>query len=192
MALPVIENCFRVTWNFSGFSGVTPRIVNHYLAPGFTDAQVGQRIDDSMENGLFEPMPAGFAPTSIDVLALDGTSPTRNHALENETTPCEGSGQTIPAAAFLMALQTNQRGPRGRGRMFVGPIGEATQAEGIAETTPLANLEGAWAGFLANLGAPEPMYLAVASYTHAVAEPVTGIRFERVLATQRRRQNQLR
>lgn len=191
--LPTIANCFRVTWNFDGYVGVTPRIVQHYLAPSMDETELATKIDDAIPNALFEPMHPGFTPTTIDVLPLDGVTPTYTRTLETEATMCEIGGEIVPAAAAIISFKTAVRGPRGRGRSYVGPVSESAVSDGVLDQIPRTDLSEAWETFLTNLGGGiDPVYLAVASYAHTEANPVTSITFERTLGTQRRRQNQLR
>jgi len=57
----------------------------------------------------------------------------------------------------------------------------------------LADLQGGWGDFQADLeGNAPPVTLVVASYKEEVANAVTSILVQPVLATQRRRQSQLR
>jgi len=193
--LPTIAGCFRVTWNFAQYLGITPRIVQHYLAADSTAEELGQAIWEEMVNGFWEPMHASFEPQSLDVIKLDGTSASVNvpRAGFFTGTTCEGSGQIVPQAAAVMSLKTNVRGPRGRGRSYVGPVVESMISDGVIDDTPLDDMYGAWQTTLGALALRDPVIaLAVASYVHEEAHPVTSVVPRKLLGTQRRRQDQLR
>lgn len=191
--LPVIEDVYRVTWNFTQDQGVTPRIVQHYWSPSSDVDVLGASLVAATEDGIFQPMPASFEPFDIDVLPLDGTTPTRNFDMPPTHHFCNGGSQGIPAAALIMKWTTAVRGPRGRGRSYIGPVAEDMQDSGQAIAGALSTLTGAWNDMLTTLAGLSPIVsLCVASYTHSDFNVVTGISAERTLGTQRRRQDQLR
>lgn len=191
--LPVIEDVYRVTWNFSSYVGITPRIVQHFLSPSSNKLEIGEAIAGNVQAGVFGCMHTGFEPLDIDVLPLDGTSTTQTVALESSEPLCEGSGQVIPAAAFLMRLQTDQRGAQGRGRSFIGPCTEATSVDGHALVDTVDYMTGQWTDTLTVLAGLTPLVtLGVASYVHEEYFTLQAFNISPVLATQRRRQNQLR
>lgn len=195
MALPVIPNCYRVTWNFASYAGVTPRIVQHYLWASGDAEEFGETFWDTMNGGLWSPMHSNFEPQSLDIIKLDGVSATVNvpRAGFFLGDTCEGSGEISPASAAILKIGTNIRGPRGRGRSFVGPLCESTMSDGVLDDTWLDGMYGAWQTFLPNLSLLDPVIvLAVASYKHEEAQPVQSLSVEKVLGTQRRRQQQLR
>lgn len=191
--LPVIEDVYRVTWNFTTDQGVTPRIVQHYKSIGSDVAVVGAALVGAVADSMFYPMPASFEPFSMSILPLDGVTPTQEFTIPPTHAMCGGDSQGIPAAAAIMKLTTQVRGPRGRGRSFIGPIAENTQDSGILTQIARNNLLAGWNDFLPAIQALDPViFMVVASYVHADANPVTNVVFESVLGTQRRRQNQLR
>ena len=195
MALPVIPLTYRVTWNFTRYAGIQPAIVMHVGTNETNVADIGEAIWNSTVNGMFEVMHPSFEPTSISILPLDGVSPTFIAVKPDDvdTTLCESGGEILPAVAQLVTYSTGQRGPQGRGRSFIGPASEPTIADGVFNQTPTDDCATALGTFLANLGTqPEPLFLGVASYVHAEMYPITGLNVQRVAATMRRRQNQLR
>lgn len=195
MALPTIPNCYRVTWNFFTYNGLTPRIVQHFLTASADVTEIGTAIWEATANGMFEVMNPNFEPTSLSILPLDGTSATHLVSKPGSvtTTLCESGGESMPAVAMILSLKTNLRGPAHRGRSFIGPASESTFTDGFFNSTPRDDTTEAWSTFLANLGSSDPSIgLAVASYKHETATPVTNFNVESVAGTQRRRQNQLR
>lgn len=191
--LPVIAGCYRVTWNFQTSHGITPRIVQHFGSPSNTVDVFGASFVISTVDNMFNPMPQSFEPLTIDVLPLDGVTPTQTFDLPTGGDLCQAGEECSPASAAIMSCQTGQRGPRGRGRSFIGPVAEAEIANGLLDSTDVDAMEDAWTEFVDNLEALSPqIFHVVASYTHEDMNPVTNRVFESVLGTQRRRQNQLR
>lgn len=75
--------------------------------------------------------------------------------------------------------------------MYVGPIVETTQTQGVANPTVVGLMTDAWEEFINKLR-DDLNPLVIASYTHADAHDVTSVRTDPLIATQRRRQDQLR
>lgn len=191
--LPEIPGVVRLTWNFQTVSGVTPRIVQHLFSATSNMEDLGQAIVDSAPEGLFGPMLAGHEPASISLLPLDGTTPTYEHSTVWNDPLCLGTGQMMPAVCALLQFKTNQRGPRGRGRSFIGPIVEQANLDGVLDGTTRGNLQDAWVVFATGISTHvDGGILCVASYTHEDQHLVTNLTIDTVVATQRRRQDQLR
>jgi hypothetical protein len=141
---------------------------------------------------MFDPMPSGFDPTTVDLLPLDGVTPTRTVPLP-DLDYCQADDPFEPAACYLMSFTSGQRGPRGRGRSYIGPVGEGNTDNGVTTGTANAALVDAWNTFLQALfDTDDAWVLTVASYTHSDHHPAEVITFENTIATQRRRQDQLR
>lgn len=192
MALPVIENVYRVTWNFTTYQGITPRIINHYFVATGSEADLVTALDSNKVNGMFAPMNTGFTPASIDVLPLNGTSPTSNHTLDlTSWEPCEGTGEPVPEACYILTLHTGQRGPRGRGRMFIGPASESNIDSGLVTGEAPEDLQGAWVDFMEAITG-DGVELVVASYVNEDFNTVLGTLVQPYVGMQRRRLLQVR
>ncbi len=191
MALPVIGDCFRITVNFRTVDGITPRNVFHVGAPSGTELEIGDRIVAAAPNFLYAPMLEDFDPTTLTVLALDGTSA----GVDADATPvnwCEDSGSEIlPSLAMVLSLKTGLRGPAHRGRQFIGPLCENNTANGMVSDGTVSAVEDNWNAFILALSMDD-ITLQVASYAHATTAPVTSIVGRRLCGTQRRRLEQLR
>ena len=128
---------------------------------------------------------------NVDVLKLDGVS-----AAQNFSVTAQGSlvaGDSIPQSAGVLSFRTTQRGSRGRGRIFLGPIAEDNQAQGIVNNTIRNTVLADWQAFQAALIAASPACdLVVASYVHADAHLVTTIKADQVVGTIKARVDQLR
>lgn len=191
--LPVINNTHRVTIDFLTVSGVTPRCIHHVRGTSSDGAEAAEAVDSALQTGQFGPMLAGHQPTTISVISLDGAQATVVHTLTTTADLCLGTGQMMPQVAALVSLRTTTRGPRGRGRQYVGPIVEQAQLDGQMDPATRANLETAWEDYQEALQALDPVWeLVIASYAHAEANSVSSITVDPITATQRRRQDQLR
>lgn len=193
MALPVIENCFRVTWNFATYEGVTPRVVQHYLWASADEGELGGNLWDNCVAGMFLPMHENFEPQSLDVLALDGVGAT-NVVGRPTGVPdlCNGGDNIVPAVAAVLSLRTEVRGPKARGRSYIGPVCEPNITNGVIVGDAL-NLPEIWSDFNGLLGEVDPAIgMCVASYTHEEAYPVRSFSLDPVAGTQRRRADQKR
>lgn len=195
MALPVIDDVFRVTWNFQSYDGITPRIVQHYRTSTANGQDVGLALWDAVVDNLFLPMHESFEPTSLSLIRLDGTSATVVVPRPVDVTAnlCAGDGQIIPASAAVMSWRSLVRGPKGRGRSYIGPVTEGANENGMLVGDSLTELPAAWGSFYVALGEQDPSIgPVVASYVHEEAYLIQGASLSEVLGTQRRRQNQLR
>lgn len=193
--LPVIADTVRVTWLFESYLGVTPRVVQHYRTASANMAELADSIRDNLVAGLFGPMHESFEPQGIALLPLDGVQATYVFSFPTPGTPalCNGTGQIMPAVSALMTWRTLLRGPANRGRSYIGPVVESAVSDGVLDEPWLSDLEDSWSTFLAGLSAEDPaVRLCVASYVNAESTIVASGRSVRTLATQRRRQDQLR
>jgi hypothetical protein len=189
MALPVIADTFRVTINGQPFDGVTPHNVFHIEAPSGNEDDVAAAINDIMPLPMWLPVPGPNQATDMDIIKLDGVHASASYDLTGWN--AEGGSDPVPATAAVVSLKTAQRGPQGRGRQYVGPVGEANQDGGELDPDNRADLQTAWLDFTGGLESHD-MGLVVASYVHAAAYPVVGIHVDNLLGTQRRRQDQKR
>lgn len=193
--LPVIENTVRVTWNFATYAGVTPRIVQHFRTATSNMPDLGATIWDAAEDNIFSPMHSSFEPQSISLLPLDGVQATTVVAnpYPSDSHLCNSSGQIIPAAAALMSWRTLVRGPKARGRSYIGPVCEQAVEDGNLIEPWRSDMEDAWAAMFTTLAGADPaVAFVVASYVHEESYIVASGLAESPLATQRRRQGQLR
>lgn len=195
--LPIITDVFRVTLNWKPFVGISAKNVVHLRVPSGSVALAGAAWDSacgSLTAGAnpWEVLSTGMNSSSIDILPLDGSTPTTPFVMSSVMAG-GASGDIIPAAAGIASLRTGTRGPQGRGRQYVGPVRENSQVDGLMVAGNQALMQAGWDQLLAALLAfSTPTELVVASYVHAVAHQVTSIKVEQPLATQRRRQDQLR
>jgi len=138
---------------------------------------------------MFDPLEAGHVLDSIGITRLDGTSAEMTFP---DLSGFSGGtvGHSLPAVSAIVSLRTPVRGPRGRGRIYIGPITEEGFNEGMIGDAP--TLQTAWSDFVNNIAAHTAYSLVIASYKHLDYHGVTTVNAETAAATQRRRQNQLR
>lgn len=192
--LPTIGNCVRVAINWSASGALRPINVLHLITASEDEAEIADQLGNAFVaagSHVFEPLSNAFTIDSYTVTLLDGHSAGQVIA-EPVTIGGQASGDIIPAAAGVLSLHTPQRGPRGRGRLYLGPIGETVQAGGILTGTVSADCVAAWNDVMDELaGSTINASLGVASYAHQEVNGVTSLSMRPQIGTQRRRQNQL-
>jgi len=190
--LPTIPNVVRLDFDWPSVSGVKPHNTLHVLTNSTDLEQIALDVGTAYSataDSPWTPMYSGYTISTIDVTPLDGSTARQTHPLGTSMGGA-GTGGLLPAVAALVHFSTNRRGPRGRGRQYIGPVGEAGVSDGLMLSPTLVT--DAWNEFNDNLAETDSlMSLCVASYTHSDVHGVTGIVCKTPVATQRRRQRQL-
>jgi hypothetical protein len=190
MALPEIANTYRCTLLWSNFLGVAPRNVFHVFSDTGNETDVFNTLEANLSDGMFDALVNSYTLDQIAIIALDSNSATHIH---DSAAGINGGaeGSPIPASAAVVSFRTNTRGSRGRGRMYVGPIGEDKQDHGVLASASQGAMQSAWDDFReAMVGDGRP--LVVASYAHADQHAVVTSTVDTLCGTMRRRQDQLR
>jgi hypothetical protein len=195
--LPVIANVFRVAldWNTSGGQPVPVNVFHVRSGATQTATEIGVALDTLISDhggDMFACVHQDYICLGGEITKLDGISASVHFAL---TTPAGGSatGDHVPNQAGIASFQTGVRGPRGRGRMYLGPTGEAQVANGVLASATRAAMLAGWEGFISDGGSFSPtVKLVVASYVHTDANDVTTVRIDNVVGTQRRRLDAVR
>lgn len=191
MPLPVIAETFRVTFNWAAVVGVTAHNVLYFQSVAGDEAQLAADIDAELSTNMLYPLNNGVTLDSVDIIALDGVSATQHFAIASAVTG-SGTGEIVPAAAAIINLHTLQRGPRGRGRIFLGPVTEDKLTNGMLAGSTAAVLQAAWTDFIADMAATAAQWSwKVVSAAHADAHSVQTIGVRAAAGTLRRRQDQL-
>jgi hypothetical protein len=182
-------------WVDTGSVGIRPVNVFHvhYVTGTASDAaaDVATALATSGDD-MFDMLYTGLECSTMSVLPLDGTSATFDQPIGTAING-GGAGGVLPQVCAVVSLHTAQRGSRGRGRVYVGPVGETQISNGIINSGSQNTMLTGWGQFHDDLlASPTGTELAIASYVHTDAHPVTSIRVDSVAGTQRRRQNQLR
>jgi len=192
--LPTIGNCVRVSCNWNTVNGITPRNIFHVITSSEDEEEIALAVQTALHASAQKPFGCMLASRSIasyTVTLMDGHSAGQvvasTFAISGEQT-----GEEIPASAAVLSLHSPQRGPRGRGRLYIGPIGEAAQANGLVGSGNVSGMLSAWSAFETSLAASSISgSLGVASYVHSEVNGVTSLSMRPQCGTQRRRQNQL-
>lgn len=191
--LPVIPNAVRVGINWTASAGVKPYNVFHVITASSDMAQLAEDIGTALDpnkGSMFRPVGENFSFTTVTLTPLDGTTAGVEYPIGTSVSG-GGSGEILPAVCALVSLRTITRGPRGRGRVYLGPVAESETNNGLINNNALVT--AGWQDFDADLAATSSAAsLGVASYTHAEIGGATSIFCEHAAATQRRRQDQLR
>jgi hypothetical protein len=188
--LPTIADTFRCVLNWRNALGSHAANVIHIKAPGSDGGDVFGELAAELTDDLFGAISSDYHLTSIDVTELDGSSATVSGPPDTDVNG-RATGQTLYQVAAIVKLQTARRGRSYRGRIYLGPMGEAQAESGVfVETTRVAD-QASWVAF-SNQLVTDGMALVVASYLHETSEQVLAITVESPLATQRRRQSRFR
>lgn len=195
MPLPTIADVYRCTVLWDPVAGLSPRNIFHIRTASGDVTAIGAAINDAFDtlsDNMWRGLGSGFEATSLDILPLDGSTATVSVGLDPSWVGGAG-GELSPASAVVVSLHSEQRGSRGRGRLFVGPVGETSMENGQVLAATQTEMAEMWGAFIAALPEASPsLELVIASYAHADAHAVTSVRIDTLLGTQRRRQDQLR
>jgi len=187
--LPTIADVYRVTLHWSNtFSGQPVEALNvlHFRTSEHDEEAISSIVASNLAAHADEALcglSTAYTLTGIDVIPLDGTSATQAFTMTG--TSGQGGSDYIPQGAGCVSLHTGIRGPKGRGRIYVGPWAEAQTSSGdLGGNADL--LATGWSAIKEALDGLE-LFLVVASYVHGVANGVSSISADRRLRTQRRR-----
>jgi hypothetical protein len=176
--LPIITEVFRVTLRWGG--GTYPDVHNvfHVTSPTATPADIATALDGSWHNGQFGIVSNNYSVNTYMILPLDGSATTSEFAPDpgnTEGLDGQASGDILFNIAMCLGWLTAQRGPRGRGRLFLGPVSESNVVSSSFNGVDFTALANAWDLWGAAMIAADCTPV-VASYAHHDAHPVTGYR----------------
>ena len=189
-ALPVIANVFRCAFEFTG-GIVNPVTVLHFKCTDTSDvAEIATAIGAAHIAAASNPwiaMHSDYTTSGVLITPLDGHTAGTSQPL-GTTLGGAQSGDQILNDAVVLSEHTAQRGSRGRGRVFIGPITEGVQNGGLITGTLQTDTLNHWASWHAELRAGSPSIdPVVASYTHADSHTIVGLRVNTKVGSQRRR-----
>jgi hypothetical protein len=166
--------------------------VLHFFMLTGDEGDLGGFLVANAVNNMFAGMSQAYDCLLAQILKLDGTSATVPFTIPTGTFKGTASGSDqIAQCCSVVSHHTAQRGPRGRGRTYVGPLVESAQANGVLNSTVQGQQATAWSNFVAGM-ASDSAPMVVASYVHADANEVTSLHVDTICGTQRRRIDQLR
>ena len=201
--LPVIADVFRCSLRWDGGAiGYIPINVIHIQAQatGQVNADAYAALNTAVAGAMWGSVAGVGIVGHVDVIKLDGTSPTSSFATGGPAKWQGGStGTFVPQVSALVKLQTLVRGRRHRGRIYLPVTAESAVVAGSLTSSVVTSMQAAWTNFIAALGVITPVAykLGVASYGRPSPSspggftpgftPVSNITVESVTATQRRR-----
>jgi hypothetical protein len=188
--LPVIADVFRVTFHWSALAGADhPVSVQHFRATAAGDsADLAAQLDANKQTHQLEGLTTATAVGRIDILPLDGVTPTHSFTLANWFGESGGGGDPLIGQAIMLLGQSSVRGPRHRGRMFLPSPIESIITQGSITEANRAEIETAWNGFQTAMEADDWEW-GVASYQAGGAFlPYVNIKIPPRLGRIRRRQ----
>jgi hypothetical protein len=193
--LPIINDVFRVTLDWNEVGGVTPHNVMHFHAPSLDESAVATALDISWVSDQWSIIANGLQIQQYTILRLDGSSasqfftpvPTHPDGIIGGT-----SGDVVPEACAVLSLHTATRGPKARGRVYMGPLPESVTSDGyIVNTYDREAEEDRWEDWLATM-LTASVTPVVASYKHREKFDIVSFRLDAFIGTQRRRLLQTR
>lgn len=176
MPLPVIAATFRCSYVFLAGTGQESVNVLHHRFIG-TEAELAAAIDAALvaihgSNNPWGALSDAYSLNHIEILALDGAS--AGIAMTPSVSYIGGGGgNQVTEQALIVRFKTDTRGPQGRGRCFIGPLGEGQVDNGHMSPSFCDAVNANWIGYIDALSA-QSVEMVVASYTHAIARPVTS------------------
>lgn len=187
--LPVIADTWRASVIFtSPAHALRPVNTLHFRSATGDATDLAVDLAANLEQIQFAGLSSQFTQSQLDVTALDGFSAIQS--FPGAGWVGSGTGEFSPASAVVVSFHTAQRGSRGRGRIYYGPMAEGQIENGKISTAAATTIADAWHDFhLAMAAAPAAWESVVASYVHADAHVITSTRCDIPLGTQRRRQD---
>lgn len=180
---------YRMTLNITNTSAPTTHNVLHWSGSGSEDV-LSADFDDALgelaaASHLLWPCPDDSTMNSISTLDVGSTEASFDYNLTNDQTG-GASGDPIWQAAGIVSIKTNTRGPRGRGRIYLGPCAEDANDSGNLDPTGMGVCQTAWNDLRASM-ALDGWSLGVYSRTYSTFAAATSVTVRDYIATQRRR-----
>lgn len=166
--LPIIEDVYRVTLQWSPTGGCNPANVMHFSMATGNEDDLAAGLDASWQNGMFGVVSSTTSVIRYDILKLDGTSTTKGivpDPANSEGLDGQAGGTPLYELALCIAFQTDVRGPRARGRIYLGPVSENNITGPAFNGVDFDVVSGVWQDFNdALVGLGTPILHGVASY----------------------------
>lgn len=189
--LPTILDTSRVTFNWrNSETATTAHNVMHFANPDGNEGDLAASIVSNLNINQFSAMTNNTFLDSLDIINLDGTSAT-THFPQPGTFVGGGGTSPMPAVAAIVSLATGERGPQGRGRIYIPFMGEEQCEAGQLSNASFDAMNAEWEAFRDDMVADDKP-IVVASYAHTIRREAVSVVVRRILGTQRRRQDALR
>ena len=187
--LPIISNVTRVAFNW----GPTPNCVNvmHFHQDAPSIAGLVSSLEAHVKAPMWKLLPAFQICSTMTLTPLDGSSASFTASLP-ATADWKGAatGDCIPGSCYVVSSKTVERGRSARGRVYVGPLAETMNFNGMLSSTDRLASETDWNRFAADMITASSPWV-VASYKNRTALSVLNVSIRAAAGTQRRRQSRL-
>lgn len=193
--LPTIPNVFRVDLPWISYGGIAPVNVFHVETSSDDVQDIAAAIEESAPSvsGMWACMHESYLCQEFGITPLDGETPRIVVPFTGDAWHGGYGGQLIPSVAGVVSIRTGQRGSRGRGRLYLGPVSESAVEGGHIIDAALTLMREEWLEFYTNLLTASPVCkFGVASYVHSDFNQALSVQVDYLTGNQRRRQNQLR
>ena len=161
----------------------------HFTSADYDIDNLWDKLQDHVAEGMWQPTSEQNKIVQVVFLPLDGT--TASVAKVAPSTDAwsgpQSNGDTVPQAAVIVKLRTDQRGRSGRGRVFLPWPWEGVIENGRFSSADRDACTAAWGAFVDDMRG-DSVDLVVASYVHAYKNAVVSANAETFCGTQRRRQ----
>ena len=167
--LPVLNDIWRVTFNWDAVNGVAPRNVMHFHdeGGGADAAAILSSIDARVNADMWTCMKDAYEVQSLSLIKLNGSAATHELAVTPDPKWVGGStGEIVPNVSGIVSLGSGLRGRQHRGPVFVGPCTENSSGLGYLTSTAHDAMQAGWDSFRANM-ATDTVPLQIASYRYA-------------------------
>jgi len=189
--LPTIPDVFRIRLLWTGVSPSRPVNVFHVRTTTGSVSQIAAAVEANFTTTMIRPVSGTFSVTGVGITPLDGTTAEQFFTWASSKAG-QSTGDILPSTAAVMSFRSSQRGPQGRGRMFLGPVAESVADGGFWNGTDKGLCVTAWNTFnTAITGSAAACPMVVASYAHVAAYTVLTYNGRAPFGTQRRRQDRL-
>jgi hypothetical protein len=189
--VPTIAGVYRIVLLWLPQGGISPRNVFHIHTATTDVDEIADNLSAAFNDHQFDPKASDNNFLQIEITPLDGHTAGTIHTM-GHTTQGTGTGGLMPSTAAVLSIRSAQKGAQGRGRQYIGPVTEDKAQAGILDPTSQGLVTDGWVDFAASIDLSMGAQLGVASYTHAAFYPETSLSCDRLVGTQRRRQDQLR
>jgi hypothetical protein len=200
--LPVIPDVIRTGFKFASAQGTSVNVLHWRVAtpPSFGalalnfSAKAAASASTTPVRNPFAALSEFMVLSGIDVIDLSSTtSGTETQAMDEPNLSGTSNGDEIPASAVIVTISTGLRGPRHRGRVFIGPTCENSSAGGFY--VDRAALQTNWDAWAQRMAEDDPLgayVLGVASYAHSDFSDFSLLTVRSAFGTIRRRQDRRR
>lgn len=185
--LPDIADTYRCVFKWSADNVVN---VTHFHDDTRTVSGLATAITAHVTAGMWAPIGNFLVINQFDLTPLFGDLATVSFNTD-ASAKWKGSvagAESVPNCAAVVSMKTAFRGPRNRGRMYIGPVAESAMGYGTLDNTIRTTMINAWNAFGAACVADDFQHV-VASYVGGTALTVLQYNVRPAVGTVRKRQD---